>query len=1063
MNFRVFLHFSHRHSIVRSLVCSAVLSLVGSWSVEPLVLSIAGLRGTRVHAADSLDGLEVRSRDERFLTGLRERRLFTIAEAYCRERLQQAASGSEEQATLATEQVRILASHAANAPREQRSALYRAALEAGESFLQNEPNHPRRVLVQFQLALSLLAEGEQARREAELNDAAGESLAAARERIRASARACEQLDPVLAALQSPAPLTTKRDDPRLTQRELLGLRDQLQLLQSRCFQSQALCYPQGSPDRIAALERALQPLAELERRIAATDPLLAELRLEQAGLQRLLGDFQLADQTLNRLDPALLTVEQQGRLLAERLRLLIAGRQFRAAIQLAATESTQSRNSAEWDFAQLELYVAGWQAANQRVSSAASDTTPRNPNAATPQTSATTPEQPSPQPSADPANRPDNTSPQPPTSPAGSADMERGPSAADWERQAIAMARYVEQQHGPYWGRRADLLLVGVGRSGGSGNREILERTARDLYVKGQWQDAIVAFEQASKSAEQAGDSAAAFTLSYQAALIEQQRGDSSTAAARFRQVGHSWPQLPLAKNAHLQAILLTADRARSEPSALADYEQLLEEHLASWDGGETGDQVRLWQGRLCASRQQWEAAIETLIRVSPDSPLFPSLIPLLSSCWLKRIEELRRSGADLKPELDEALAFFDQQARLADLTNRTASAPRATRAGSASGEPAPGSSPPATSPATAVVASDPALTAPRLLAAIECNLTATRLRLLYRPERSVELAPQLLLLIGQLEAIVSNQPTTTAGNAAGAATGSVASTAAGESGGTAVSPAAGKPASLQPGKPAGTAAATPAAASGTTSTAAADQDRKTDVDSVWVARLIGESRALFVLAVAGAANERAAAEQQIPLLARASRNLLFSLLNDLDQRGTLLSAAEQAELAKLQLRVTDQLLSAEPTATEPTAAGNTAISASMREAIDRMRARALWRSGDSIAARTAYQELAARFPQDGQVQVSYAQLLESNPQDRPQLEQAILQWRRVLARSQPRTETWYQAKYGIAHCQLLLGDRAAAAQRIRYLQATENLSGTPWETAFQQLLKRCETASGQP
>ena len=155
---------------------------------------------------------------------------------------------------------------------------------------------------------------------------------------------------------------------------------------------------------------------------------------------------------------------------------------------------------------------------------------------------------------------------------------------------------------------------------------------------------------------------------------------------------------------------------------------------------------------------------------------------------------------------------------------------------------------------------------------------------------------------------------------------------------------------------------ATPAAASGTTSTRAADQDRKADVDSAWVARLIGESRALFVLAVAGAANERAAAEQQIPLLARASRNLLFSLLNDLDQRGTLLSAAEQGELAKLQLRVTDKLLSAEPTATEPTAAGNTAISATMREAIDRMRARALWRSGDSIAARKAYQELAARI-----------------------------------------------------------------------------------------------------
>jgi hypothetical protein len=1083
----------------------------------------SGIAVNRAMAADRLDYASPASSEERFLAGLRERRLFSVAEAYCRDRLQLAASGSEEQALLATERVRLLASQAANTVRDERVRLYQAAQEAAASFLRDEPDHPRRVWVQFHAALALLAEGEQARREAELDDANAEKLAAARDRIRQAVRACEQLDQDLTALQPQAPPATKRLDPRLTQRELLALRDQLQLVLAHVFQSQALCYPIGSADRLAALERALHPLAELDRHLAPTDPLRAELRLEQADLQRLLGDFPVADQTLQRLDPTTLTPQQKDRLLAARLRLLLGSGKLADAIQFAATQAAQANQAAptpEWDFAQLELYVTGWEAANQQ---AANRQGPTGATAARPAGTQPTGSRPNGASSVDPPAV-DPPAVDPPANANHAALAASGPTAADWERTALAMARQIEQQHGPYWARRAELLLVGVGRSAGSGSREILERTARDLYRKGQWQDAVSAFEQASRSAEQSGDRQAAFDLAYKAALVEQQRGDPAHAANRFRQIAQTWPQHDLAKNAHQLAILLTAQRARSEPSAQVEYEQLLHEHLLTWDSTETGDQVRFWQGRLFASRQQWREAIETLIRVSPDSHRFPELVPLICTCWLKRLDEQRRAGSDLTSEIDSALAFFDEQER--DVLNRFAlsgmpttdpsRAPSNTTSVN-SNSPANLASPAnANSPPTRPVQSNPAnatagdaaargptstsgppanprpLSArpapaepiePKLLAAVECGFTAARIRLLYLADPSPDLVPKLRAWLDHLEALqdslrvdraqtITNSATPAAdgavGNAGQSSTVNSVTNPATDYRGQAARSFAGNRFGITAGQPGMTAQAknnsenatgsAPASATAnapakpTETAATRSQGHSPDrfPDQALLARLISEARSLLVLVVAGQPTLRGTAEQQIRRLAQMPSDALFSLLNDLELRATKQTAAEQGEVAMLQIHLANYLIRG--TSTEITST----MTPAKKAAVERLQARALWRSGDRGLALTAYRDLITRFPDDAELQVAYAQILESDPQDRANLEQALLQWRRILARSQPRSERWFQSKYGIAQCQLFLGDRAAAAQRIRYLQATEKLGGTPWENAFQQLLERC-------
>ena len=76
-----------------------------------------------------LNPLTVRAEtpDERFVAGLLQRRLFTLAELECQKQLSKADQTPREQVTWTVELVRIHALHAANSSPQQRSARWQAA------------------------------------------------------------------------------------------------------------------------------------------------------------------------------------------------------------------------------------------------------------------------------------------------------------------------------------------------------------------------------------------------------------------------------------------------------------------------------------------------------------------------------------------------------------------------------------------------------------------------------------------------------------------------------------------------------------------------------------------------------------------------------------------------------------------------------------------------------------------------------------------------------------------------------------------------------------------------
>ena len=115
-----------------------------------LVLLIGGLLAAPCRAATS---------DERFVEGLVQRRLFSLAELVCRQQLADTDLSLRDQVDWTVELVRITALHAAHSLPAARAERWQAAHQAAQLFLAATPDHSRSVLVKLQDALASLAEG----------------------------------------------------------------------------------------------------------------------------------------------------------------------------------------------------------------------------------------------------------------------------------------------------------------------------------------------------------------------------------------------------------------------------------------------------------------------------------------------------------------------------------------------------------------------------------------------------------------------------------------------------------------------------------------------------------------------------------------------------------------------------------------------------------------------------------------------------------------------------------------------------------------------------------------
>ena len=538
--------------------------------------------------------------DAKFLLGLRERRLFELAETYCAQRLRDPALSAAAQGDLTIELIRAYSLHAWFAPAQEREKWWALAKAVAADFQRRSPQHPRRIQVRMHAALTLLSQGELARQEWEAGGGAAQE--AARQSLREASRLLDDLDKELTR-EIPLRRRTPLAEGESTAEELTNLQRQCLQQLARVRRNQGLLYEPGSNDRVAALLQAVETLSRLLAQLDPEDLLALEARLDLCVCQRLLGKLDPAREQIADLDHDGVPPPVALRARAEEIRLLLAEKKPQEAQKLlAAGRKVREQTSAELDFAIFETYVALWQ---------------------------------------------------------GAAAAHDEPASQAWQQKAADFSRFLEQTHGVYWSRRADQLLIRAAPSTGGTNWRILSRTADDLYLKKELDPAVAAYEKAGEQARQAAQLNEAYDLLFKAALVQEQRQLHSDAAARFRALSLGMKLHPQAAAAHLRGAWNLGAASDADPRLLDQYEAWLAEHGAVWPRDETTAQSRLWLGRLHQSQAKWAEAARDFQAVQPDSPHFAAAATALVPCWRQELLSLSAANKNTAEPAAAAVTFF--------------------------------------------------------------------------------------------------------------------------------------------------------------------------------------------------------------------------------------------------------------------------------------------------------------------------------------------------------------------------------------------------------------------
>lgn len=541
--------------------------------------------------------------DERFLNELRQRELFRLAEVYCLEQLERDDLSDERRAELTIELSRTFATHARLMPFDGGDELWQHALVVTRRFAEQNPNSPRRVLVQLQGAMIALTQAELLQErfgEAELDEATGAELRAP---LDAAIAALRELDEQVEARLRTAGTRPTPEEP-FDAGALRGLQRQIRFHLAQSYLAQANYFAPRSPDATNALTQAVELLEPLSQ--SQVDDLVTwESRLAEVAAYRRLRDGLRASRGLQQLRAADPPVAIQLRAAAEEIQLAVEFDRVDDLQKLAVRpREIEGQASAELDFALLEAYLALWRDATRRRNDAV---------------------------------------------------------ASQWQAKAEQAVRDIEATADARWSRRAESLLTRrLTASPQVADLKLLERLAEGLYRREQFDEARAAYDRARAAADTQGDAAAAFQFGYKAAAIEHGNDAHAAALARYHELSQRYPDQPQASEVHLLAVHHAGQLARHSNDELARYEALLDEHLQSWPRSSTADTARLQLARLRAHQKDWSGVVAVLRELSPLHPQFVTSLDTIGRAYESLLAEKESAGQPTTPTAEQAALFFE-------------------------------------------------------------------------------------------------------------------------------------------------------------------------------------------------------------------------------------------------------------------------------------------------------------------------------------------------------------------------------------------------------------------
>ena len=417
------------------------------------------------------------------------------------------------------------------------------------------------LLARFDDAVELIAQGERGRQELEVGATAADQADAVRQVLR---QAATQLEAIEKEIRNELPLRRRAASGSggLSADELSRLSEQVQYQLARVSTNRALLFPPGSDDRVSLLLAARNIFEKTASQVPSGEPLKESIQLDLAECHRLLGHYEQAVEAAKQLAGDAIPVKTRHRARAVLIRAAIGLKDFDSAIRLATLKADEAAASPDFELARFEAFLrAGCDA---------------------------------------------DGSPQ---------------SSKELHKRSAEIAKTLENSHGAYWALRANQLVATALAQCAIINAELLAQAADSLYLTGDVDKAIAAYEGAAAQARSENDFKPGFEWAYKAALIEQKLARHVAAAGRLRNLAKNQTMHPLAAQAHLLAVWNAAQAATRDTPSAGLYEELLREHLSSWPNTESADQVRLWLGAVNESKHQWQEAIEIYSGIPRTSP----------------------------------------------------------------------------------------------------------------------------------------------------------------------------------------------------------------------------------------------------------------------------------------------------------------------------------------------------------------------------------------------------------------------------------------------------------
>ncbi|MBK94736.1 MAG: hypothetical protein CMJ79_03340 [Planctomycetaceae bacterium] len=520
--------------------------------------------------------------DAALLKGLQQRGLFSLVEYQCQKQIDDPNNSERTKMEWTVHLISSIAQRALRQPIDQRSKFWQQAQEVSDDYVATHRDNPLIIPVKLQAALALTANGELLRLESTISKTAGAQRENSRQQLRLATRALMDLENEIKEFL-PQVNQTATDDT-LTQADLLSIQQNLQYHLARTYRNQANTYAAGTNDQIASLQRAVTSLKKPLTQLSNEDPLVAKIHLGLIACHRELNQFDEAQAAVSQIEKLPLPPEVLLKLRAENVRLVLAMGELETALKLLNTpRESQSTLVPEYDLAFLDAFIYFWGKATKEEN----------------------------------------------------ADL-----SESYQQQAVLTVKHIEQTHGPYWGRVAELrLLRHAGMNGNSTNLVVLERTADDLYRKDKFSEAIEAYDATAEAARNAGNNDLAFRALYKAALIEQKRGNTEAYIARLITTAVQLRSHQQAPAVHMLGIRTVVELLNKDASRQEEFETLLTEHITYFEQGSTVNQAAIWLATLQQRRQNYDQAIANYMIILTNYPNYPDVISSLEACWAAKLK----------------------------------------------------------------------------------------------------------------------------------------------------------------------------------------------------------------------------------------------------------------------------------------------------------------------------------------------------------------------------------------------------------------------------------------